>query len=58
MPTARRGLLYLPGRQVLDLDRAELGDRMIGKTPVILDRAGRRVVSPSSSQSLMQDATV
>jgi hypothetical protein len=31
---------------------------MIGKTPVILDGLARRVVSPSSSQSLMQDATV
>jgi hypothetical protein len=35
-----QGLLHLPGRQVLELDRAELADRMIGKTPVILDGAG------------------
>jgi hypothetical protein len=33
-------VLHLPGRQVLELDRAELADRMIGKTPVILDSAG------------------
>ena len=32
--------MRLPGRQVLELDRAELADRMIGKTPVILDGAG------------------
>ena len=30
-----QGLLHLPGRQVLELDRAELADPMIGKTPVI-----------------------
>lgn len=35
-----QGLVHLPGRQVLELDRAELADRVIGKTPVILDGAG------------------
>jgi hypothetical protein len=34
------GLLHLPGRQVLELDRAGLADRMIGETPVILHGAG------------------
>jgi hypothetical protein len=35
-----QGLLHLPGRQVLDLDHAELADRMTGNTPVIPDGAG------------------
>jgi hypothetical protein len=35
-----QGLLHLAGRQILELDHAELADRMIGKTPVIPDGAG------------------
>jgi hypothetical protein len=35
-----QGLVHLPGHQVLDLDRAELTDRMIGKTSAIPCGAG------------------
>jgi len=37
--------VHLPGRQVLELDRAGLANRMTGKTPVTLNGAGlpRRV---------------
>jgi hypothetical protein len=50
--------LRLPGRQVLELDRAELADCMIGKTPVIPGGAGLPRRGPSPGQSRMQDATV
>src|SRR5580704_14114707 len=59
-----QGLVHLPGRQVLELDRAGLADRMTGKTPVTLNGAGLplwafgQTQAPANSRSDRHDEVV